>query len=209
LEYYYHEAEALLQKKSLDIEELKQKLSSTSSQYLTLEKGEELYRIIREIGEDKSQLEDSYLMTRSEFLKVQQQRQSAETRLESIQEVLEHLKRSKPSELSDTLIEMSERLQQIRLSELRANREAQELKEKHLYQSKTLKQKMEAIAELEEKTALYESQMHKIKEEFRKKDQDRQRRLFAPRDMFEGGGSDGGFPDDQPHPFGRASATSE
>jgi len=63
--------------------------------------------------------------------------------------------------LSDRLVEMSEKLQQIRLNEYRANRKAEESDERIKYLSNLLKNKTDAIVHLEEKTSKAESQMFK------------------------------------------------
>ena len=114
--------------------------------------------------------------------------------------MLETLKTAKQSDLSDKLIEMSEKLSKIRLSELRANRESGELKEKQNYMSRLLKQQIDSIKKLEEQTSDFESRMHKKEEEFRRADNERMRRFFNAR--FDdipgalqgpGGAGDGGF----------------
>jgi hypothetical protein len=58
---------------------------------------------------------------------------------ENAQDLLETLQRSKQSDLSDRLISMSEKLQQIKLGEMRANRESNEVKEKNNYLSRLLR----------------------------------------------------------------------
>lgn len=73
---------------------------------------------------------------------------------------------------------MSEKLQQIRLNEYRANRKADEFDERLKYLSNLLKGKTEAILQLEEKASKAESQMFKQEEEFRKRDIERQRQFF-------------------------------
>jgi hypothetical protein len=54
-------------------------------------------------------------------------------------ELLEFLQKSKQSEMSDRIIELSSKLQSIRLSEMRAQRESNEQKEKNNYLSRLLR----------------------------------------------------------------------
>lgn len=54
-------------------------------------------------------------------------------------EQLEFLQKSKNSEISDRMIELSGKLQNIRLSEMRAMRDANEKKEENTYLSRLLR----------------------------------------------------------------------
>lgn len=54
-------------------------------------------------------------------------------------EALEFLQKSKNSEISDRMIELSGKLQNIRLSEMRAMRDANEKKEENTYLSRLLR----------------------------------------------------------------------
>lgn len=89
--------------------------------------------------------------------------------------MLEKLQRSRPNELSDKLVELSEKQQSIRLNELRANRKTEELEEKAKYLQALLKNKNQALALLEEKAAKAEAQVIKIEENFRVRENERTR----------------------------------
>lgn len=65
-------------------------------------------------------------------------------------------------------MEMSEHQSKIRLGELRATRECNELKEKHTYLSRLLKQQNDQVKLLEEQVATFESRLAKREEEFRR-----------------------------------------
>lgn len=95
--------------------------------------------------------------------------------------MLDVLQKSNPSEMSDRIIEMSNKLQSIRLSEMRAAREGNENKEKNTYLSRLLRNQNDQLRKLEEKAAEYESTLHKREEEFRKADNERMRRFFNAR----------------------------
>ena len=92
--------------------------------------------------------------------------------------MLDALKREKPSELSNRLISMSDKLKDLRLAELKSKREAAEIKEKHSYLSKRLRARNAEVVDLEMKTAEYESKMHRREEEFRELDNQRMARFF-------------------------------
>ena len=100
---------------------------------------------------------------------------------ENFEDLLETLQKSKQSDISDKLIELSGKIQNIRLMELRAKREGDELKEKNNYLSRLLKSQNEKLKQLQELSAEYEGKLHKQEEEFRKLDNDRMRKFFNAR----------------------------
>lgn len=95
--------------------------------------------------------------------------------------MLETLQRSKQSELSDRLISLSEKLQNMRLGEMRATRELKEVKEKNDYFARLLRTSTETVKNLEERVAEFESRMNKREEEFRRADNERMKRFFNAR----------------------------
>lgn len=139
MEYQYHEAENLLQERQLSINKLKQDLSNQTNQYMTLEKGEELNNIIRTISDEKTDLEESYFKMRSEYLANVLRLDEALAKADHANDILDSL-RGTQTQIGDKLMEMSENQSKLRLSELRSTRECNELKEKHNYLSRLLKQ---------------------------------------------------------------------
>ena len=105
---------------------------------------------------------------RSEHLSTVTRLDEARAKAEHSNELLDTLQRSKQSELSDKLLELSSKVQDIRLSELRAKRTAEELREKHTYVSKLLKAQRDQVKILEEQVAEFESRLYKKEEEFRR-----------------------------------------
>ena len=118
---------------------------------------------------------------RSKYRANQLTMDEALAKAENAQDLLETLQRSKQSDLSDRLITMSEKLQQIKLGEMRAVRESNEVKEKNNYLSRLLRTANEQVKKLEERCAEFESKMHKREEEFRRADNERMRRFFNAR----------------------------
>ena len=70
---------------------------------------------------------------------------------------------------------MSDQLQKIRLGEYRARRKAEEEEQRIKYIQGLLKLKDESLRALEERASKVEGDMHKQAEEFRKRDNERQR----------------------------------
>jgi predicted nucleic acid-binding Zn-ribbon protein len=80
--------------------------------------------------------------------------------------------------MGNRLVEMSEKLQDIRLNEYRAKRQADELEERVKYLTNLLKGKNDAVASLEEKAAKYEADLGREKENFRQREIERTRQFF-------------------------------
>lgn len=118
---------------------------------------------------------------RTKYRSNQLQMDDAIAKAEHFQELLEVLQKSKQSELSDRLIAMSERIQSMRLNEMRAVRELNEVKEKNDYLARLLRASTDNVKKLEEKCAEMESKMMKREEEFRRADNERMRKFFNAR----------------------------
>lgn len=133
------------------------------------------------MSDEKSDLEEQYFSTRTKFRACQLTMDEAIAKADHVNSLLESLQKSKQSEMSDRMIEMSTMLQSIRLSEMRSNRAATELKENNTYLSRLLRNLNDQVRKLEEKAAEFESKLHKREEEFRKADNERMRRFFNAR----------------------------
>lgn len=149
--------------------------------FLSLEKAEAFDSRIAEITEDKSVLEEQYFVMRSKYRANQLVMDEAVVKAENAQDLLTELQRMKQSDLSDRMISLSEKLQSMKLGEMRATRELDEVKEKNNYLSRLLRTQNEQVKRLEEKVAESESKIHKREEEFRRADNERMRRFFNAR----------------------------
>ena len=76
---------------------------------------------------------------------------------------------------------MSKKLQSDRLKKYQLKRQTQEQDERISYLSRLLKNKDESVFKLEEKAAKFEGEMHRIQEEYREKDNQRQRKFLRQR----------------------------
>lgn len=103
---------------------------------------------------------------------------SSQAKAENAESLLQQLKYNKGSEISKKLVEMSQKLNEIRLSEFRSKREASELNEQVHYYQRLLKGRIDQLTILEEKASECESKMHLMEENFRKRDNERQRKFF-------------------------------
>ena len=125
-------------------------MGDTKNVYLTLDKAEEFDKRLQAVTEDKNKLQEDYFTMRTKYRSNQLQMDDAVSKAEHFQELLEVLQKSKQSELSDRLITLSEKMQTLRLSEMRANRELNEVKEKNEYFARLLRTSTASLKKLEE-----------------------------------------------------------
>lgn len=122
--------------------------------------------------------EDTLIKLRTKYREAQDLLDSSKAKAEHASDMLEKLQRARPNELSDKLVQLSEKQQIIRLNELRATRKSEELDEKVKYLSNLLKNKNDTMALLEEKASKAEAQVIKAEEQFRKRENERMRQFF-------------------------------
>ena len=107
----HERAEEEIQKKQSAVVHLKEQLSSSKNMFLTIQQGEEFNRIITELTDERTQLEELYFKARSEGVNALNMLDDLRVKAEAKEALLKDLQHSKPSELSDKLIQMSSTLQ--------------------------------------------------------------------------------------------------
>jgi uncharacterized protein Yka (UPF0111/DUF47 family) len=154
----------------VNLEKLRKQVGDSKNVYMTLDKAEDFEKRLLMVTEDKDRLEEEYFNMRTKYRSNQLQMDDALSKSEHFQELLEVLQKSKQSELSDRMIALSEKMQGLRLSEMRANRELNEVKEKNEYFARLLRTSTASVKKLEEQCAELESKIMKKEEEFRRAD---------------------------------------
>ena len=170
---------------------LKQKLQSCKNMFLTIEQGEEFNRVINELTDERTRLEELYFKARSESSSALNMLDDAKIKAEEKEALLQDLRISKPSALSDKLIAMSETLQKLSLATRKAERNAQELEERENYLSTLLSNRTGEVTKLEETVARLEKDRHIKEEQWRRQDDDRMRRYFNKLNVDDDGGDHG------------------
>ena len=158
---------------------LKQELQSCKNMFLTIQQGEEFNRVITELTDERTRLEELYFKVRSDCVSALNMLDDARIKAEEKEGLLQDLRISKPSELSDKLISMSGTLQKLRLTTMKAERRAQELEERENYLSKLLGNRTQEVAVLEQSAAKLEKDLHIKEEKWRLQDNDRMRQYFS------------------------------
>lgn len=148
---------------------------SCKNLFLTIEQGAEFERVISKLTDDRSQIEEMYFKVRSECVSALNQLDDATIRAEEKDRLLQEIRFSKPSEVSEKLIQMSETLQKLRLEALKAKRRSQELDERENYLSKLLSNRTTEVQELEKNLVAVEKELHVKEEKWRQQDNERMR----------------------------------
>ena len=106
---------------------------------------------------------------------------SALAKADMSQQLMQQLSNEKDSDLSRRLIDLSKTIQEIRLNEYQARRQASELEERAKYLSNLLKGKNDAVASLEKKASECEAELVKEREQFRQRENERTAQFFYNR----------------------------
>lgn len=102
----------------------------------------------------------------------------ARVRADAKESLLQELRETAPSGLSDKLIAMSDTLQQCRLAVQKAERRAEELDERERHVATLLSKRTKKVGELEVALASMERDLHVKEERWRLADNDRLRIYF-------------------------------
>ena len=173
-----HSTEGKLRDKSLQVEKLKQEIEGKTTGCISLIRAEEISKALQDLADEKAEVEEKYIKVYSELNSSRFKVVEWELRMGHSENMLRVLRTSSDSEISDKLIEMSEKLMQIRRNELRWKRESEEYAEKALYAEKRVSQQKKTIVDLEDKLADFEGKMIRKEEEWRRADNERQKKFF-------------------------------
>lgn len=114
-----------------------------------MSQAEEFDRIIKIISEERYSLEANYFKVRSECVSALSMLDEFRIKSEEKEKLLYELKVLKQSELSDKLISLSDKLQNLRISALKADRKSNDLEERVNYIEKLLSNKNKDMNELD------------------------------------------------------------
>ena len=174
----WHNSENKLREKSLQVEKLKQELENKSASGISLTRAEEISKALQDIVDEKAEVEEKYIKMYSELNNLKFKISEYEARIDHSEHMLNVLRSATDSEVSERLIEMSDKLSQIRRSELRYKRESEEYTEKSNYAERRVIQLKKNIVDLEDQLSELESKLHRKEEEWRRADNERQKKFF-------------------------------
>ncbi|CAG9327185.1 unnamed protein product [Blepharisma stoltei] len=176
-----YDLQQVLTEKIANYESQIRELKLKSEHNISLDKANEFISQIRDLGEKKSELEDETRRLRGELLDLESKSEEAKIMKNAAEEIYQLIKTGSSDDISDRLVEMAERMSQLRLNELKAKREMGHSKEKEEYYARIHVQDMDNIRTLEQEVARWESVLAKKEEAWRKKDDERQKMLLNPK----------------------------
>lgn len=188
--------ETIIRESSQKIVSLTHEVSKSQGVYMDESKGQELSRINQNLSDELTELENEFFQMRTKFREMQDTYDMAKAQAEEAQNLSNKLKLEHNDEKSRNLIEMSSKLQKDRLKKYQLQRKMQEQDEKLKWLERLNKNKDDAIFKLETKCAKAEGEMHRVKEEYRQLDNERQRKFLRSRfdGNFDGQGGRPGAP---------------
>jgi Ca2+-binding EF-hand superfamily protein/chromosome segregation ATPase len=176
-----HDSQQVLTEKIASYERLIKSLRLKADHNMSLDKAAEYVATIQEFGDRKSELEVQNRKMRVDLEHIQAEVEDAKLRKQLADDLLHQLKTGSSDELGDKLIELSNKMSEVKLAELQSKRQAAQSKEKEEYLGKLHVQDQETLRILEEEVARWESVMTRKEEQWRRKDDERQKMLLNPR----------------------------
>ena len=175
------DTQQVLTEKVTDYERQLSQLKARAEHNITLEKAQEYVQTIQDFAKKKSELEDTNRKLRSDYLTVQGQVEEAQFVRIASEEAAKTLRLNSPDEISTKLLELTEKLSEYKLNDLKARREATQCRESEDYMRRLRGQDEEEIHNLQVELARWEEVMARKEEVWRKKDDERQRLLLNPK----------------------------
>jgi len=160
------------------LSELSEKAKEKESVEYIREKFVEVTSKMKDLIKTKIDTEMDNIKLREENTKLSYLTDQLELEKKQAQELAEVLRYKNDSEIGRKFAELSDKLSTLKLSELRAERDAKMSKEKEIYLERVNSQNLVQIKRLEEELGNITSTLQKTEELFREKDKERERLFF-------------------------------
>lgn len=146
---------------------------------VTINQLEELKLLIRDLSNDKSEITEKYFNTRKENLKISNENSEIKNKIEYAELLSRNIKYAKNNdEATSKIIQMSEQISKSNLNIGTLQRENVMLRETESYLNKLVEHNKINVVNLEQTTADWERKYRTAEEVWRRKDQERQKKLF-------------------------------
>ena len=159
---------------------MQQLLNNYKGVYQKTTEFDEKIRVIAELTDEKSDLEIELLNMRAKLRTATENEEATKIKMNDFKQLEEDLKGQYSDKLSTKLIDMSQKLQEIRLSEFKAKRRADEEERKNEYFTQLHKSIKEQVMDLEARNAKLEGDLIAEEEKYRQRDNERWKK-FANR----------------------------
>jgi len=170
--------EALLRDTTEIMSQLNDKVNEGQNTEYTKEKVRELNGRMRELIQTKIDIELVNIELREKNINLAFLVNQLEVEKKQARELADVLRYSNDSEIARKYAELSDKVGAIRLSELRAQRDAKISKEKEVYTERINSEALQQIQKLEEELEQALNELQKTEEAFREKDKERERLFF-------------------------------
>ena len=145
---------------------------------VTLKDFEEMKDLLDQLSNEKTELTQKYMDLCRTNMELQKTNDDLHLKIEYSNTLANRLKVENTDQLSKKIIQISEEIQILKLNESKAVRENSFLKENEIYNKRLNENYLKNIKKLEVLNAELESKFRVADETWRKKDEERQRKLF-------------------------------
>ena len=158
------------------------KLTDSLENYLrpvvSLKDFEEMKDLLNQIANEKTELTEKYMDLNRKKVELHKSNDELMTKIEYSNALTSRLKVENTDKMSKKIIELSEEIMILKLNESKATRENNFLKENEIYNKRMIESYLKNIKKFEHLNAELESKFRIADETWRKKDEERQKKLF-------------------------------
>jgi len=145
---------------------------------VTLKDFEEMKDLLENLSNEKTELTEKYMTLSRKNMELNNTNDELSLKIEYSNSLANRLRVENTDQLSKKIIQISEEIQILKLNESKAIRENSFLKENEIYNKRLNENYLNNIKKLEQLNAELESKFRVADETWRKKDEERQRKLF-------------------------------
>jgi len=172
------ELQTISHEKIIENIRLEDLLQSHLKPLVTIEQLDELKSLVRDISMEKTKLTEKYFEIRRENLRLITENEELRSKIDYSNALIAKVKINSQDEFSVRLLELSEELSKVKLSESILNRENAFFKEGDVYLRRLIEHNDRNIKNFEQQNAEWELKYRKAEETWRKKDEERQKKFF-------------------------------
>ena len=172
------ELQTIAHEKIIENIRLEDLLQSHIKPLVTIEQLDDLKSLVRDISAEKTNLTEKYFEIRRENLRLITENEELRSKIDYSNALITKVKINTQDEFSVKLLEISEELAKVKLSESVLNRENAFFKEGDVYLRKLIEHNDRNIKNIEQQNAEWEVKFRKAEETWRKKDEERQKKFF-------------------------------
>jgi hypothetical protein len=145
---------------------------------VTLKDFEEMKDSLNQLSTEKTELTEKYMELNRKNVELNKTKDELGIKIDYSNSLAIRLKAENSNQLSKKIIQLSEEIMELKLNESKATRENEFLKENDIYSKRMNENYLKNLKKLEKLNAELESKFRIADETWRKKDEERQKKLF-------------------------------